>query len=53
MLPRKLDSHMQKSETVSLSFTLYQNPLKEGIGNTMGQTDIRNNFLNRTQKAQY
>jgi hypothetical protein len=58
---------MQKAETRSLSFTLYQNQLKvelinirpetlkqlhKAVGNTLELIGIRNDFLNRTQKAQ-
>jgi hypothetical protein len=69
MLLGKLDIHMQKTKTRSLSFTLYQNQLKwikdldirpetlkqlqDAVGNTREQKGIENDFLNRTQKAQH
>jgi hypothetical protein len=69
MLVGKLENHIWKTESRSVTFTLYQNQLKcikdlnirpdtmkqlqdEG-GNTREQSGRRNNFLNRTQKAQH
>jgi hypothetical protein len=65
----KLDSYMWKTETRSVSFSLYQNHLKvikdinirletlkklqEAVRKTLDQIGIVSNFLNRTQKAQH
>jgi hypothetical protein len=67
MLLRKLDTHMQKTESRSMSVTLYKYQLKvykdlnispetlklvqEKAGNTVELMCIGNNFLNRMQKA--
>jgi hypothetical protein len=65
MLLGKLNSHMQKTETRSLSFTLYLNQLEvdqrpetlkqlqEVLGNALEYIGIGNDFLSRTQKAQH
>jgi hypothetical protein len=69
MLLRKLDIHIYKTETRSLSSPctkinskwikdLHIRPetlkqLQEAVANTWEQTGIGNNFLNRTQKAQH
>jgi hypothetical protein len=67
MLLGKLDIHMFKTETRSLSFTKINSKwikdlnirpetlkqLQEVIGNTLEHPGTGNNFLSRTQKAQH
>jgi hypothetical protein len=69
MLLGKLDIHMRKGETRSLSLTCANINLKrikdinvrpetlkqlqEVVGNTLEHIGIGSNFLNRTQNAQY
>ena len=50
MVLGKLASHMQKTETESLPYTLYKT-LEENLGNTIQDVGTGNDFMTKTPKA--